>query len=547
MQNRSAISSHLSENRPHPANDTVTLRSTATQATGDGPRQPWWKRRLRTNSAHAGPPQANSLTDSFASLARLVAEIAIAGPRALAASMQLAFQSRAALDRIRQRSVNMEDLKRVATETGNAAEETRARIDRAKELLTKRTQLASERTALMEGLLEGVRRSETNFDELNTRFDEVEHFVATIQEISNQSSLLALNAAIEASRAGVHGAGFNVVAREMRMLADRTDTATKEIFSITEGMRQWSAATSGSMRNVTAWSRDHKEFGGRTVNFLDECDACLHHASVAATRAASCVESQAALVDQCCEDWLILREDARQCTFEADNLAERSTHIVDFAVQLAEELAQLGTVIPVQSPTEQRTLTEQRSKLEECAAACGEQTGLAELNHLRPHILRSMDELLALCTRQGPASRRAPADLQSSLPDLCFGETSIGPNFPQIDSYSRSTGLFTTIFVLSNDLRPSFRRVVTSLRRSDGRPAVGNKLNPHGNAAQKLLQGESTYGYVYMLGLPFLCAYAPILDAAGQVIGAACTGISVKEVNHPLLLAVKEARTTEAA
>lgn len=547
MQDLNANLSRPTKLQPYSAAGTALPRPAAAGAISDGPRSPWWKRRLRTSSAHPVPSPTNPLANSFASLAKLVAEIASAGPRALAASMQLALQSRANFDRVRQTIGNMEDFKRVAIETGNAAEETRSHIGAAVEMLAKRTQLASERSVLMEQLLEGLRRSETNFSELNTRFDEVEHFVATIQEISDQSSLLALNAAIEASRAGAHGAGFNVVAREMRMLADRTDVATKQIFSITQGMRQWSAATSASMRKVTEWSRERKEFGGRSVDFMDECDACLKQADAAAERAASCIESQTALVHQRCEDWRMLGEDARQCTFEADDSAERSSQIVAFAMQLAEDLGQLGTAIPVESSTEQRTLTEQRSNLKECAVACGEQTGLAELNRLQPHILRSTDELLALCTRQGPASRRASMDHRSSLPDLYFGETSVHRNLPQIDSLSRSTGLFTTLFVLSNDLRPSFRRVATSLRRSDGQRAVGSQLNPRGNAAQKLLNGESTYGYVYTLGLPYLCAYAPILDAAGNIVGAACTGTSVKEINNPLLLATRESFTSEAA
>jgi methyl-accepting chemotaxis protein WspA len=67
--------------------------------------------------------------------------------------------------------------------------------------------------------------------------DSITQVVITITKVADQTNLLSTNAAGEAEKAGEHGRGFLVVAREIRRLADQTAVATLGIGSMVRPMR----------------------------------------------------------------------------------------------------------------------------------------------------------------------------------------------------------------------------------------------------------------------------------------------------------------------
>jgi methyl-accepting chemotaxis protein WspA len=114
----------------------------------------------------------------------------------------------------------------------------------------------------MEQLQEATASISTRLGTIREKATDISSVVTTITKIADQTNLLSINAAIEAEKAGEHGLGFLVLAREIRRLADQTAVATLDIEQM---VRHMQSAVSAGVMEMDGYSAQVKHGVGVTA------------------------------------------------------------------------------------------------------------------------------------------------------------------------------------------------------------------------------------------------------------------------------------------
>jgi methyl-accepting chemotaxis protein len=185
--------------------------------------------------------------------------------------------------------------------------------------------------ATMRAMQEIVKSSDESFESINrlSRYSaRVGEFLNIIQEVVEQTNLLSLNASIIAAQAGERGKAFAVVAEEVRSLAHRTSSSTKEIEELVRNIQKETAVAQRLITQGKDKVKEGAKISSLANDALTTIEKSAEEASQVVARIAGETTEQSADIQRITEEAEKNLERVQQITLNTEHQQEGTKQVV---------------------------------------------------------------------------------------------------------------------------------------------------------------------------------------------------------------------------
>ena len=201
--------------------------------------------------------------------------------------------------------------------------------------------------ASMDGTMRQLADSTLSFSsklaQISERASTINLAVTTITKVADQTNLLSINAAIEAEKAGEYGAGFLVVAREIRRLADQTAVASLDIEQMVKEMQHSVSAGVMEMDKFAGQVRSSVSEISDVSSKLGEIISAVHGINGRFEQVTEGMRAQSQGASQIREAMIRLSEGASRTASSLEDFNKATTHLRGAVGDLKEEVSRFTT------------------------------------------------------------------------------------------------------------------------------------------------------------------------------------------------------------
>jgi methyl-accepting chemotaxis protein len=240
----------------------------------------------------------NSLRDVIQSIASTAEHVASASEEISSAASQQSQGAETQKDQTSQVATAMQEMSSTVLQVSENSNKAADASREAAETARKGGSIVEDTLTKMRVISESVSGTAKKMEGLGKSSDQIGRIAGVIDDIADQTNLLALNAAIEAARAGEQGRGFAVVADEVRKLAERTTTATKEIAQMIKNIQDETKSAVTAMEAGTKQVEDGVKSTSQAGDSLKEIIHMSEHVGEMITHIATAATEQSSASEE---------------------------------------------------------------------------------------------------------------------------------------------------------------------------------------------------------------------------------------------------------